>query len=76
MTITDQTRQGALKLINRIRSRVASGEFQAKNHFPSASDMEAMRWDCILETIAERALLNCPENPLPVSAAHGQNYRL
>ncbi|VDM52755.1 unnamed protein product [Angiostrongylus costaricensis] len=76
MTMSDQTRQGALNLINRIRSRVALGEFQAKDYLSSANDMEAMRWHCDLETMARTAVLNCSQDPPPVKAENAMNYRL
>ncbi|KAJ1345989.1 hypothetical protein KIN20_000645 [Parelaphostrongylus tenuis] len=71
----DETRQGVLNLINRIRSRVALGEFEGKNHFPSASDMQAMRWDCNLETIANISVTDCAEDSPPAAAMYGMNYQ-
>uniref|UniRef100_A0A0K0DDB4 SCP domain-containing protein n=1 Tax=Angiostrongylus cantonensis TaxID=6313 RepID=A0A0K0DDB4_ANGCA len=40
--MVDYTREKALDLINRIRSNVALGEFQAKNSMASASDMKKL----------------------------------
>uniref|UniRef100_A0A0K0DN40 SCP domain-containing protein n=1 Tax=Angiostrongylus cantonensis TaxID=6313 RepID=A0A0K0DN40_ANGCA len=74
MFMTDQTRQGALNLINRIRSQVALGQFQAEAFLPSANDMEKLRWDCNLEKMAQTAVINCPRNPPPASVTNGMNY--
>ncbi|VDM52756.1 unnamed protein product [Angiostrongylus costaricensis] len=83
MTMTDQTRQGALNLINRIRSQVALGQFQAAEFLQSANDMNKLRnhkcsvfkrWDCDLETMAQTAVVNCPQNPPPASVTNGMNY--
>ncbi|KAJ1357055.1 hypothetical protein KIN20_015079 [Parelaphostrongylus tenuis] len=39
LTLTDDSRQGALSFINQLRSQVALGAYEAKNLFLSASDM-------------------------------------
>ncbi|KAE9413631.1 hypothetical protein Angca_009232, partial [Angiostrongylus cantonensis] len=72
--MVDYTREKALDLINRIRSNVALGEFQAKNSMASASDMKKLRWDCNLEAIAASAVENCQPNATQAITENGVNY--
>ncbi|KAJ1358683.1 hypothetical protein KIN20_017171 [Parelaphostrongylus tenuis] len=75
MTATDQTRQKFLSLINKVRSRVALGQFKAKNVLSSASDMQALKWDCNLEAVAVRAVRYCGRIPM-LSGSTAMSYRL
>ncbi|KAJ1374999.1 hypothetical protein KIN20_038220 [Parelaphostrongylus tenuis] len=70
--MSDDIRQGALNLINQIRSQVALGQFRAMNPMPSASDMSKLAWDCNLENIAQRVIHDCPAPPK--SARNAINY--
>ncbi|VDM55479.1 unnamed protein product [Angiostrongylus costaricensis] len=74
MSLNDRDRTDLLNFINTMRSLVALGDFEAQN-LPSAGDMNKLRWDCGLESLAEQAIADCPENPPSEIPTNGVNYR-
>ncbi|KAJ1358231.1 hypothetical protein KIN20_016609 [Parelaphostrongylus tenuis] len=59
--VSDFIRSLVLIRMNSIRSLVALGLYRVHG-LSSSSDMNKLRWDCNLESIAERALQHCPAN--------------
>ncbi|KAJ1368747.1 hypothetical protein KIN20_030020 [Parelaphostrongylus tenuis] len=55
--LTDRVRHLILTRINTIRALLAQGKYEP---LASLSDMNKLKWDCNLESIAERAMQNCP----------------
>uniref|UniRef100_A0A0K0DRC4 SCP domain-containing protein n=1 Tax=Angiostrongylus cantonensis TaxID=6313 RepID=A0A0K0DRC4_ANGCA len=74
MNLNDRDRTDLLNFVNDMRSYVALGDFEAQN-LSSAGDMNKLRWDCGLESLAEQVIADCPENPPLEYPTNGVNYR-
>ncbi|KAJ1350080.1 hypothetical protein KIN20_005801 [Parelaphostrongylus tenuis] len=67
----DFVRDTILTRINIFRARVALGRYEP---LASASDMNKLKWDCNLESIAERAVQNCPQQA-SISQRNAINFK-
>ncbi|KAJ1363921.1 hypothetical protein KIN20_023885 [Parelaphostrongylus tenuis] len=76
LKLSEQNRTETLNLINRMRSKVALGQFRAQNILSSASNMDKMAWNCELEKLAEEVVAKCRKNLPPIGRKYGRNYLL
>ncbi|KAJ1356151.1 hypothetical protein KIN20_013815, partial [Parelaphostrongylus tenuis] len=71
--INDRTRDDALSFFNFIRARLALGHYHMFG-LSSASHMNKLRWDCNLESIAERVVHYCPKDAPLMRVVNAINF--
>ncbi|KAJ1350083.1 hypothetical protein KIN20_005795 [Parelaphostrongylus tenuis] len=71
--LTDRVRDLILTRINTIRALLAQGKYEP---LASSSDMNKLKWDCNLESIAEKVVQDCPEQIFTnISQGHAINFK-
>ncbi|KAJ1358232.1 hypothetical protein KIN20_016611 [Parelaphostrongylus tenuis] len=71
--VSDFIRFCVLNGMNTIRSFVALGRYKSYG-LSSSNDMNKLRWDCELESIAKKAVQDCPKNASFLKTENAINF--